>query len=62
MPAAFALPFSRTSLSRITNDALRNGTVGLGLRYESLVFDYALVLFDEGFGGPGHVLTLSYGW
>ncbi len=46
----------------ITNDALRSGTAGIGLRYESLVFDYALVLFDEGFGGPGHVLTVSYGW
>lgn len=46
----------------ISNDALRNGTLGLGLRYESFVFDYALVLFDDGFGGPGHILTLSYGW
>ena len=46
----------------ITNDQLRSGTLGLGLSYESLVFDYALVLFDEGFGGPGHVLTLSYAW
>ena len=46
----------------VTNDALRSGTVGLGLRYESLIFDYALVLFEEGFGGPGHILTLSYAW
>ncbi len=46
----------------ITNDALRSGTLGLGLRYESLIFDYALVLFEGGFGGPGHILTLSYAW
>jgi hypothetical protein len=46
----------------ITNDALRSWTLGLGLVYESLIFDYALVLFEEGFGGPGHILTLSYAW
>ncbi len=46
----------------ITNDALRNGTFGLGLHYGLLVFDYALVLFDSGFAGPGHILTLSYAW
>ena len=60
--AAEALDMLTVRAGLITNDGLRNGTLGLGLRYESLIFDYALVLFDEGFGGPGHVLTLSYGW
>ncbi len=46
----------------ITNDSLRNATLGLGLHYGSLIFDYALVLFDSGFGGPGHILTLRYAW
>ncbi len=46
----------------VTNDALRNFTGGAGFRYEKLVFDYALVAFDSGFGGPGHILTLSYAW
>lgn len=46
----------------VTNDALRGLTLGLGLSYEALNFDYAVVPFDAGFGGPGHILTLTYGW
>ncbi len=46
----------------ITNDALRDVSFGGGLRYGSFVFDYALLPFAEGFGGTGHILTLSYGW
>ncbi len=46
----------------ITNDELRNITFGLGLHSEKLSFDYAYLPFDEGFGDPGHVLTLTYAW
>ena len=46
----------------LTNDALRGLTVGLGLSYEAFDFDYAVVPFANGFGGPGHILTLSYGF
>jgi hypothetical protein len=46
----------------VTNDALRNVSLGLGFRYAGMVFDYALVTFDSGFEGPGHMLTLAYGW
>ncbi len=46
----------------VTNDALRGLTLGLGLSFDAFEFDYAIVPFSDGFGGPGHVLTLSYGW
>jgi len=46
----------------ITNDALRNLSFGLGFRYVGIAFDYALVTFEGGFEGPGHMLTLSYAW
>jgi hypothetical protein len=46
----------------VTNDPLRGPTMGLGLSYEALNFDYAVIPFEDGFGGPGHILTLTYGW
>lgn len=46
----------------ITNDALRQFTLGLGLNYESFRFDYAYLPFENDFQGPGHLLTLSYDW
>lgn len=46
----------------ITNDALRGITAGLGLAISEWQFDYALVNFENGFGGPGHVLSLGYRW
>ncbi|ARA93491.1 hypothetical protein AWN76_010205 [Rhodothermaceae bacterium RA] len=45
----------------ITDDAVRRFTFGAGLDYSALVFDYAFLPFDSGFG-RGHVLTLSYAW
>lgn len=45
----------------ITNDDLRDLTFGGGLRYAGLVFDYAFLPFNTGFG-TGHVLTLHYNW
>ncbi len=46
----------------ITNDELRSLTLGAGLAFNAFLFDYAFVPFEDGFGGPGHVLTLVYGW
>ena len=46
----------------ITKDTLRDLTFGLGLHYDAIAFDYAYLPFDEGFEGPGHVLTLMYTW
>ena len=46
----------------ISNDALRTLTFGLGLYWESLIFNYAYIPFESGFEGPGHVLSLSYAW
>lgn len=38
----------------------RNVTLGLGLQYESVRFDYAYLPFSDGFGNPGQVVTLQY--
>jgi len=46
----------------ITNDTLRNLTFGGGLHVSTFIFDYAFLPFEDGFGGPGHVLTLLYNW
>lgn len=46
----------------ITNDELRDFTTGVGFEISSLVFDYAVIPFESGFGGPAHILTLTYGW
>ncbi len=46
----------------VTNDDLRGFTAGLGLNALPFRFDYALVPFSQGFGGPGHQLSLLYGW
>jgi len=46
----------------LTNDELRDFSAGLGLTITDLQFDYALLPFESGFGGPAHVLTLSYAW
>lgn len=46
----------------LSNDTLRDVTVGAGLTYNAFVFDYAVLPFEGGFGGPGHILTLSYAW
>ena len=46
----------------ITNDELRGLSIGGGLGSNGFLFDYAFLPFDDGFGGPGHVLTLLYEW
>lgn len=46
----------------ITNDTLRGLTLGGGLGSNGFLFDYAFMPFDNGFDGPGHVLSLLYIW
>lgn len=46
----------------VTNDALRGFTLGGGLGSNGFLFDYAFMPFDDGFDGPGHVLSLLYLW
>lgn len=46
----------------ISNDEVRRFTTGGGLEYGSFIVDYAFLPFQDGFGGPGHVLTLLYKW
>jgi len=52
----------RVRAGYITNDSLRDLTFGGGLHVSTFVFDYAFLPFEDGFGGPGHVLTLLYNW
>ncbi|MEM6647144.1 MAG: PorV/PorQ family protein [Bacteroidota bacterium] len=46
----------------LTDDNVRSVTLGGGVVTQGLRFDYALLPFANGFGGPGHILTLGYGW
>lgn len=46
----------------VTRDELRDFTFGLGLRFTSIIMDYAFIPFEEGFSDPGHVLSLLYAW
>ncbi len=44
----------------LSNDDLRNWSFGAGLQAAGLIFDYALLPFEEGFGGAAHILTGTY--
>ena len=46
----------------ITNDELRGLSIGGGIGSNGFLFDYAFLPFDDGFEGPGHVLSLLYEW
>lgn len=46
----------------ITNDQLRNFTFGLGLLFDRIDADYAFIPFEDGFDGPGHILSIIYHW
>ncbi len=46
----------------ISDDALRDFSAGIGLAIANLTFDYALLPFEEGFGGPAHILSLGYAY
>jgi len=49
-------------LGYLSNDELRDFSAGLGLAITGLEFDYAILPFEEGFGGPAHILTLAYSY
>ncbi len=44
----------------ITRDELRNFTFGLGLFFDKIFADYAYIPFEDGFDGPGHILSILY--
>ncbi len=44
----------------ISHDELRDISAGLGLEISGMKFDYAVLPFEDGFGGPAHILTLAY--
>lgn len=46
----------------ISGDDVRQFTFGAGVFYAGFQFDYAFLPLEEGFGGPSHMLTLTYGW
>ena len=46
----------------VHKDSLRGISAGGGIESNGFIFDYAVLPFDEGFGGPGHVLSLLYNW
>lgn len=46
----------------ISNDELRGYTFGIGLFFDSIDADYAYIPFEDGFDGPGHILSLLYHW
>jgi hypothetical protein len=50
----------RVSGGYVSNDALRSFSAGVGLRAGALQLDYAILPFEAGFGGPGHIFTLVY--
>ncbi len=46
----------------ISNDELRSYTFGIGLFFDRIDIDYAYIPFEDGFDGPGHMLSLLYYW
>lgn len=46
----------------LTDDFLRDVSAGIGVEVADLWFDYAVLPFEDGFGGPAHILTLRYGF
>lgn len=46
----------------LSGDDLRTLTFGAGVFYIGFQFDYAFLPLEEGFGGPSHMLTMTYGW
>ncbi len=46
----------------ISKDELRTFTFGLGLFFDRIDADYAYIPFEDGFEGPGHILSLLYHW
>ena len=49
-------------LGYLSNDELRSFSAGLGLDIAHLLVDYAIIPFEDGFGGPAHIMTVAYSW
>lgn len=60
--AAEALDLVTLRVGYTSNLTLYSFSYGLGLALGDIVVDYALLPFTDGFGGPGHVFTMRYGW
>jgi hypothetical protein len=58
--SASVLETVRLRLGYVSNDALRDFSAGLGLSAGTFRVDYAILPFEQGFGGPGHIFTLIY--
>jgi len=50
----------RLSVGYLSNDALRDFSAGVGISAGALRIDYAVIPFEEGFGGPAHIFSLIY--
>ncbi|MBO6575750.1 MAG: PorV/PorQ family protein [Rhodothermales bacterium] len=59
--ATTVLETVQVRLGYVSNDALRDFSAGLGFEAGGIRLDYALLPFEAGFGGPGHVFSLVYG-
>ncbi|MGA0254424.1 MAG: hypothetical protein EBR20_01200 [Bacteroidetes bacterium] len=46
----------------LSDDFLRDMSAGVGIEVADLWFDYAVLPFEDGFGGPAHILSLRYGF
>lgn len=46
----------------LSNDVLRDFSAGIGLVVADLKFDYAMLPFEDGFGGPAHIISLSFAY
>lgn len=49
-------------LGYLSNDFLRDFSAGVGIEISNMWFDYAVLPFEDGFGGPAHILSLRYGF
>jgi hypothetical protein len=46
----------------LSDDFLRDVSAGVGIEVADIWFDYAILPFEDGFGGPAHILTVRYGF
>ena len=46
----------------LTDDFLRDVSAGIGIEVAEIWFDYAMLPFEDGFGGPAHIVTVRYGF
>ncbi|MFT5142769.1 MAG: hypothetical protein ACI80V_001327 [Rhodothermales bacterium] len=58
--AASVLETVLLRLGYVSNDALRDFSAGIGISAGTFRIDYAILPFEEGFGGPGHIFSLIY--